>query len=366
MNDQQYMELALKLAASAKGRTSPNPLVGAVIVKNQRIVGMGAHLRAGKEHAEIHALNMAGRDAEGGTMYVTLEPCNHYGKTPPCTEAVIGSGIRRVYIAAVDPNPQISGKGVKALEDAGIEVQVGLLQAAATRLNEVYNKYVRTKIPFVILKTAMTLDGKIASSVGDSQWITNELSRRHVHQMRNQVDGIMVGIGTVIADNPLLTTRLPEGGRNPVRIIIDSRLSIMETANVLNVQEAPMIIICTHDRDVEKEQSLKEMGVQVFVSKSTDGRVDMKDCLRWLGEIGITSVMVEGGSDLQGSFLVDNLFDKIVTFIAPKILGGAKAVPAFGGTGYQYVAQAAELIDLNIELLEGDICVTGYPKERAK
>lgn len=361
MTDIDYMKMALQLAASAKGRTSPNPLVGAVVVKNQRIIGLGAHLRAGKEHAEVHALNMAGRDAEGSTMYVTLEPCNHYGKTPPCTEKMITEGVKKVYIATMDPNPKVMGEGIKALRAAGVEVEVGLLEEEANRLNEVYNKYIISKQPFIILKTAMTLDGKIATKNGDSQWITNEQSRLKVHQIRNEVDAILVGINTVISDDSLLTTRLPQGGRNPIRIIIDSRLSIPETAKVLDVKVAPTIIICTEDRDRAKEKRIESMGVKVFVHQSKNGHVDLKKCMEQLGELGITSILVEGGSEIHGSFLSEGIYDKFIFFIAPKIIGGKLAITTFGGSGFDYMNQAIELTDMSLEQFDRDLCITGYP-----
>ena len=355
------MRLALQLAQSVKGRTSPNPLVGAVVVREQRIIGIGAHLRAGTHHAEVHALNMAGNDAEGSTMYVTLEPCNHHGRTPACTERIIKEGIKKVYVAALDPNPLVAGKGIKALEAAGIEVSVGLLQSEANKLNEVFNKYISTKMPYVILKAAMTLDGKLATKIGDSKWITNEASRLKVHQIRNETDGIMVGVQTVINDDPILTTRLPEGGHNPIRIIIDSHLSIPETAKVLDVKDAPTIIVCTEDRDIEKQKILESMNVKVIVSNSKDGFVDISDCLTKLGELQITSILVEGGSKLHGSFLIEKLFDKVIIFIAPKLIGGSNAIHAFGGTGLEYMSEAVKLDDIMIEQFDGDICITGYP-----
>jgi len=361
LTDIEYMRLALQLAESVKGRTSPNPLVGAVVVREQRIVGMGAHLRAGNHHAEVNALNMAGIDAKGSTMYVTLEPCNHQGRTPACTERIIKEGIRKVYVAALDPNPLVAGKGIKKLEDAGIEVSVGLLQSEANKLNEVFNKYILTKMPYVILKAAMTLDGKLATRIGDSKWITNEASRLKVHQIRNETDAIMIGVQTVINDDPMLTTRLPEGGHNPIRIIIDSHLSIPETAKILNTKDAQTIIVCTQDRNVEKQKWLEKLEVKVIVSKSKDGYVDISDCLAKIGELQITSVLVEGGSKLHGSFLLEKQFDKVIVFIAPKLIGGTNAIHAFGGKGLEYMSEAVNLDNILIEQFDGDICITGYP-----
>ncbi|OEF98490.1 bifunctional diaminohydroxyphosphoribosylaminopyrimidine deaminase/5-amino-6-(5-phosphoribosylamino)uracil reductase RibD [Desulfuribacillus alkaliarsenatis] len=362
----EYMELAIKLAASAIGRTSPNPLVGAVVVKNQRIIGMGAHLCAGKEHAEVNALNMAGIEAKGATMYVTLEPCNHYGKTPPCTERIIKEGISKVYVASLDPNPLVAGEGIKRLEAAGIEVEIGLLEHKEKQLNEVFHKFITKKEPFIILKTAMTLDGKIATRTNDSKWITNEASRNKVHQIRNQVDGIMVGVHTIIADNPILTTRLPEGGINPTRIILDSKLSIPESAQVLDMNVAPTIIACTEKRDKNKAIRLEKLGVKVIVCKEMENRIDIADCLKRLGEAGITSVLVEGGSQVHGSFLEAQKHDKFMVFIAPKIIGGESAITAFGGRGLELMSQAIQLDNIEIEQLDNDILITGYPKKQRK
>ncbi len=361
MTESNYMRMALQLAESAKGRTSPNPLVGAVVVRNQAVVGFGAHLRAGTAHAEIHALNMAGSSAEGGTMYVTLEPCNHHGRTPPCTERIIKEGIKKVYVATLDPNPLVAGSGVKALKEAGIEVDVGLLQDEAKQINEIYNKYIVTQMPFVILKTAMTLDGKTATVGGDSKWITNSASRYQVHQLRNQVDGILVGVQTICKDDPQLTTRLPEGGQSPIRIVLDSFLSIPETAQILDVEEAPTILVCTKEHNQEKRERLQQKGVQFVIVEGERGKVSIEQALYQLGKVGVTSILVEGGSQIHGSFLDAGRVDKMVVFIAPKVIGGRLSVPAIGGSGVSYMSEAVELEHVNVETFDGDICITGYP-----
>ncbi|MGZ4107522.1 MAG: bifunctional diaminohydroxyphosphoribosylaminopyrimidine deaminase/5-amino-6-(5-phosphoribosylamino)uracil reductase RibD, partial [Tumebacillaceae bacterium] len=265
MNDQQYMQFALDIASQAKGRTNPNPLVGAVIVKDGRIVGFGAHLKAGEPHAEVHAFRMAGDAAEGATLYVTLEPCSHHGKTPPCADLVVRSKVKRVVVAMQDPNPLVAGRGTTRIREAGIEVEVGVLEAQAKRLNERFIYNITTTLPFVVLKTAMTLDGKIATSTNDSRWITGPQAREAVHRLRDEVDGILVGIGTVLADDPELTTRLPEGGgKNPTRVILDSKLRIEEAAKVLDTSVAPTWIVTGPDVDEQKKQRLLARGVEII------------------------------------------------------------------------------------------------------
>ena len=361
---QQYMQQALQIAAYAAGRTSPNPLVGAVIVKDGRVVGQGWHRKAGTEHAEIHALRQAGELAAGATIYVTLEPCSHYGRTGPCSKALIDAGIQRVVIAMLDPNPLVAGKGVAMLKAAGIEVETGLLQAQAERLNEVFLKWIMTKMPFVVMKTAMTLDGKIATAAGNSKWISNEVSRRRVHELRDVYDGILVGIGTVLADDPALTTRLAsQSGKNPLRIVVDSRARTPLTAKVVTDGQAETLIAVTAAAEAAKVEALRQAGVEVLVVN--DGQqVDLKQLFCRLGERGICSIFVEGGALINYSLLKAGLIDKVYSFIAPKMVGGSSAPGPVGGDGVETLDQAFLLEDVETELLAGDILVSGYINRR--
>ncbi|MGL5269562.1 MAG: bifunctional diaminohydroxyphosphoribosylaminopyrimidine deaminase/5-amino-6-(5-phosphoribosylamino)uracil reductase RibD [Selenomonadaceae bacterium] len=358
------MQQALQIAAYAAGRTSPNPLVGAVIVKDGRVVGQGWHRKAGTEHAEIHALRQAGELAAGATIYVTLEPCSHYGRTGPCSKALIDAGIQRVVIAMLDPNPLVAGKGVAMLKAAGIEVETGLLQAQAERLNEVFLKWIMTKMPFVVMKTAMTLDGKIATAAGNSKWISNEVSRRRVHELRDVYDGILVGIGTVLADDPALTTRLESpSGKNPLRIVVDSRARTPLTARVVTDGQAETLIAVTAAAEAAKVEALRQAGVEVLVVN--DGQqVDLKQLFCLLGERGVCSIFVEGGARINYSLLKAGLVDKVYSFIAPKMVGGSSAPGPVGGDGVETLDQAFLLEDVETELLAGDILVSGYINRR--
>src|SRR5512136_472792 len=306
--DERWMRRVLRLAEKGRGRTSPNPMVGAVLVKDNKVVGDGYHTKAGEAHAEIVALQRAGEGARGATLYLNLEPCAHYGKTPPCAPRVVEEGVKRVVIGMEDPNPLVRGKGMEILRGAGLDVDVGIQEKECWRLNEAFCKYILQKVPFVILKVAATLDGKIATRNGDSKWISGEASRRLVHRLRDQVDGVVVGIGTVLKDNPLLTTRI-RGGRDPYRIVLDSRLRIPEEANVIGTSPSKAIIAATELASREKIEKLEERGVRILILDSREGRVDLKACLSKLGEMGITSLLVEGGSHINGSLLDEGLFD---------------------------------------------------------
>jgi len=358
-----FMKLALKLAAGVKGQTGPNPMVGAVVVKNGEIVGIGAHLHAGGPHAEVHALQMAGAKAEGSTVYVTLEPCTHHGRTPPCCDALIHHKVHRVVIATLDPNPKIAGNGIRRLKEAGIEVLTGVCEREARKLNEVYNKYITTGLPFITLKIATTLDGKVATHTGSSRWITGEDSRREAHQLRHQHDAILVGVNTVIADDPQLTTRLPLGGRNPLRIIIDSTLRIPIEAKVVQDQKAPTWIFTTDRASPEKKQKLESLGVKVFTT-GNEHRVNIQRMLEILGENEIASVLVEGGSQINSAFLHARCIDKVVCYIAPKIVAGQEAPSSFGGKGIDEMSKAVILSDISVERVGEDIRIIGYPTWR--
>ncbi|WP_018131935.1 bifunctional diaminohydroxyphosphoribosylaminopyrimidine deaminase/5-amino-6-(5-phosphoribosylamino)uracil reductase RibD [Effusibacillus pohliae] len=359
MTDAEYMKLALELASATNGRTWPNPMVGAVVVNHGRIVGIGAHLKAGEPHAEVYALRMAGDAARGGTIYVTLEPCSHYGRTPPCAERVIESGVARVVVAMLDPNPLVAGRGVERIRQAGIEVEVGVLEAEARRLNEVWITAIHERRPFVWMKAAMTLDGKIATGTGDSKWITGEQARREVHRMRDRADAILVGIGTVLADDPQLTTRLPEGGRNPLRVVLDTRLRMPETAQILK-PEAPTLVACGPAADPAKIGRLQARGIEVLQLALADGRIDLNELLAELYKREVTLLLVEGGGEVHGSFLQAGLIDKVTMFVAPKLIGGNGQSPV-GGAGFSRMGDAIALQNTTVEMFGNDLAITGYP-----
>lgn len=357
--DEKYMRLAMQLAGNAIGRTSPNPLVGAVIVKDNRVVGCGWHRKAGTPHAEVHALNQAGELAQGADVYVTLEPCAHYGKTPPCAKALVEAKVKNVYGGLLDVNPKVAGKGFKILEDAGIHVEYGFLQDELRKQNEVFFKWIEHKKPFIILKAAMTLDGKIATATGQSKWITNETSRAYGYKLRDIYDGIMVGINTVIEDNPMLTARV-DGGKNPIRIVVDSSLKIDINANVVQDKSAKTIIATTDKADKDKILKLQAQDVDVIVvDKDENDKVDIEKLLDILGQQNICSILVEGGATLSGSFVAKKLVDKVYFFIAPKIIGGKEAKTPVAGTGILNLQEALTLKDIKIEKLEEDILIIG-------
>ncbi|HJX30500.1 MAG TPA: bifunctional diaminohydroxyphosphoribosylaminopyrimidine deaminase/5-amino-6-(5-phosphoribosylamino)uracil reductase RibD, partial [Thermodesulfobacteriota bacterium] len=338
---EEYMWLAIKLASKAQGQTSPNPLVGALIVKSGKIVGQGFHRRSGTPHAEINALKKSGDQAQGAELYLNLEPCSHFGRTPPCVDAIIQKKIMKVFMGMVDPNPLVRGKGIRRLKEAGIEVATGILEKECRKLNEVFIKYITTKRPFVILKTAASLDGRIAAETGDSQWITNEKSREYVHQLRSAVDAVLVGIGTVKKDDPQLTCRLKNRkGRDPIRIVVDSTLSISPKAKVLNPHSpAPTIIATTPKASLKKRALLEKKGARILVIPS-QGWVDLCLLMEALGKEEITSVLIEGGSEINTSALQSGIVDKVLFFYAPKIIGGKQAPLMVGGKGIARVKDA--------------------------
>ena len=357
--DEKYMRLAMQLAGNAIGRTSPNPLVGAVIVKDNRVVGCGWHRKAGTPHAEVHALNQAGELAQGADVYVTLEPCAHYGKTPPCAKALVEAKVKNVYGGLLDVNPKVAGKGFKILEDAGIHVEYGFLQDELRKQNEVFFKWIEHKKPFVVLKAAMTLDGKIATATGQSKWITNETSRAYGYKLRDIYDGIMVGINTVIEDNPMLTSRV-DGGKNPIRIVVDSSLKIDINANVVQDKSAKTIVATTDKANKDKILKLQAQDVDVIVvDKDENDKVDIEKLLDILGQQNICSILVEGGATLSGSFVAKKLVDKVYFFIAPKIIGGKEAKTPVAGTGILNLQEALALKDIQIEKLEEDVLIIG-------
>lgn len=353
MTDKEYMQLALSLAQSVKGQTSPNPPVGSVVVKDGRIIGMGAHLKAGEAHAEVQAIKMAGGQVEGATIYVTLEPCSHYGKTPPCSNLLIDSKVSRVVVATTDPNPLVAGKGIERIRNAGIEVEVGVLQQEANELYEMFFYYISTNKPFVTLKSALTLDGKTATHTGSSMWITGEIAREDVHKYRHSHDAILVGVNTVIKDNPSLTTRLPGGGINPIRIVLDNRLRTPIEAKIVNDRESETWIVVSAEVTEEQMKPFVNKGV-TFV-QLPGNKIDIPVLLERLGELSITSILVEGGSEVNGSFLEHKAFNQVVTYIAPKLIGGKLAPGFIGGLGISDMVDAAQLQFKSIEQLGEDI-----------
>jgi diaminohydroxyphosphoribosylaminopyrimidine deaminase/5-amino-6-(5-phosphoribosylamino)uracil reductase len=356
------MALALKLAAKGSGFTSPNPMVGAVVVKDGHIVGQGYHHRYGEAHAEVEALWQAGPQAHGATLYVTLEPCNHHGKTPPCTEAVLAAGIYRVVIANSDPNPRVTGGGAAFLRDKGLIVDSGLLADAGLKLNEAFFKAATTGLPFVFAKAAASLDGKIATRTSDSHWITGEKARTWVHRLRHQTDAILVGVGTVVADDPQLTTRFINGnGRDPVRIVLDSTLRLPLDCKVLTLKStAPTWIVCTNAAPADKMAAVQSLGAEIIVTPSRDNRVDLPALLTILGERRINSLLVEGGAEVHGAFFAAGLVDKFHFFLAPKFIGGRQAPGILGGEGIAYLRDAPQATEVSIHRLGPDILISGY------
>jgi diaminohydroxyphosphoribosylaminopyrimidine deaminase/5-amino-6-(5-phosphoribosylamino)uracil reductase len=350
------MKLALRLARRGIGKTSPNPMVGAVIVKDGLIIGWGYHRRYGGPHAEIVALQDATEEVIGATLYVTLEPCRHYGKTPPCVDAVIQSKIGRVVIGTLDPNPQVNGKSVSRLTQQGIETRVGVLEEACRKLNEAHFKYMSTEVPMVTLKFAQSVDGRIATATGDSQWISSEAFRRFAHRLRATHDAVMVGIDTVLADNPRLTVRLVKG-RNPARVVLDSGLRMPFDAELIETRDlAPVIIAATQRADREKVARLTDCGVEVLILPEDErGEADLKALLSALGKRTISSVLVEGGAKVITSLLRQDLADKLVVAIAPKLLG--KGIEAVGELDIRKMSQAIQLTYRKVYRLGEDLVV---------
>lgn len=360
INDEFYMGLALDMAERALGQTGINPVVGAVVVKDGAVIGIGTHLRRGTAHAEVHALNMAGAEAENSTVYVSLEPCSHYGMTPPCSQRLIQEKVKRVVVACEDPNPSVAGRGIEMLRESGIEVEVGLLRERAVKLNRQFNKYITTRLPYITLKTASTLDGKIASKSGDSKWISNDAAREMVHTLRHQHQAILVGVGTVIADDPQLTTRLSVPGLSPTRIIVDSALRIFENSQVLTDGKAPTILLTTSRAAQDRIDGLREQGIEIMICG--DGpEVDLELAMRLLGEREIASILVEGGGRINGSMLQHHLVDELMVFIAPKLIGGLESPGSFVFDGYERMRDSIVLKDMEVELIGDNICVKGKP-----
>ncbi|WP_017756282.1 bifunctional diaminohydroxyphosphoribosylaminopyrimidine deaminase/5-amino-6-(5-phosphoribosylamino)uracil reductase RibD [Calidifontibacillus oryziterrae] len=359
MTDENYMQLAIQLAFNTIGQTSPNPVVGAVVVKDNQIVGLGTHLRAGEAHAEVHAINMAGEKAKNSCIYVTLEPCSHFGRTPPCADLLIKSGVKRVVIASTDPNPQVAGKGIERLKKAGIEVDVGVLKEEADKLNEVFFHYISTGFPYVTLKSATSLDGKIATVTGESKWITGESARLDVHKYRHQHDAILVGVNTVLKDDPELTTRLPLGGKNPIRIILDTNLRIPPSAKVIMDQCTHTWVVVGQNVPNDKVEMLKARNIDII--KAPTNNIEIPYILKMLAERGITSLFVEGGSKINWSFIKAGAVNQMITYIAPKIIGGTTAPTAIGGSGFEKMNEVLQFKIQSISQIGEDIKIVSIP-----
>lgn len=347
----QYMQKAIELAQKGEGFVNPNPLVGAVIVKDGKIIGEGYHMKYGGPHAEVNAFNNASEDVEGATMFVTLEPCAHYGKTPPCALKIIEKKIKKVIVAKTDPNPLVNMKGIQMLKDAGIEVEYGFMSDEVELQNEIFLKYIQTKKPFVSIKYAMTLDGKIATRTLDSKWITNESSRAYVHTLRNKHMAIMVGINTVLEDDAKLNTRLDGPHRDPIRIIIDPELKLPKTAYVVKTAKLQPTWVVSKRYD----QSLVDLGVRIIQMNT----INLNQLMVQLGEEKIDSVFIEGGSYTHGLALESGIVDKVYAFVAPKLIGGKEALTPVGGLGVALMSQAYQLINIRYQAFGEDLLISG-------
>ncbi len=356
------MKMALDLAVKGIGYTSPNPMVGAVVVKDGRLVGSGYHEMVGGPHAEVNAIDAAGEHAKGATLYVTLEPCNHTGRTPPCTEKILQAGIKRVVVAMHDPNTEVVGGGAKFLEQQGIRITTGVCQQQARKLNEAFIKFIHTRRPFVIVKCASTLDGRIAARGGDAKWVTGDKARQFVHRLRHEVDGILIGINTVRKDDPSLTTRLPDNdGKDPVRIILDTHLTISPQAKVFRqTSDAETIVVAGKDLEPDKIATLEKVGGRVLSTDLKDGLIDMNGLMDKLGANGLTSILIEGGSRVLSSAFNSGIVDKIYFFYAPKILGGDDGIPICSGPGPDLISESIQVKAINVRRFGDDVMIEGY------
>lgn len=358
MSDESYIQLAIEIAKKGKGYVSPNPLVGCVIVKDNRIISAGYHEKFGGAHAEINAINKSKEDLEGSSLYINLEPCSHYGKTPPCVDKIIEKKIKKVVVGTNDLNPLVSGKGIRKLKSAGIDVKVGVLENECIELNKFFFKYITKKIPYVTLKAAQTLDGKIADNAGDSKWISSLESRKYVHSLRSTYDAVLVGTGTVKKDNPELTVRLSEG-RNPKRIIIDTDLKLSRKLKLFSYNKDANLIILTSKKNLNKKrkiQNLLSQNVKVlFIKEDNNGKLNLKSVLKELGKNEIASLLVEGGSELFTSFVKKLLFDNIYLFVSPKLMG--KGIPLIGNIGKKNIRSALKLEIKSFEKTGDDLLI---------
>ena len=360
--DKKYMALALELAEKGRGKVEPNPMVGAVLVKNGEIVGKGYHQVFGGAHAEVYAIHEGGTNCKGATLYVSMEPCAHYGKTAPCVDAIIKAGIRKVVAAVVDPNPITSGKGIQQLKEAGIEVVVGVMEMQAKRLNLPFFKLMQKGLPYVTVKWAMSIDGKIATHTGESRWITSDESRKYAHKIRGQMDGILVGINTIVRDDPLLTCRI-EGGRNPKRIVVDCSALLPVNSRLLStMNEGEVIVAVSKNAQRNRVEKLEQLGCTIVQTKDMNGRVDLKELFQRLGEMKLTNILVEGGSRVITSVIEGRLADRVMVFLAPIIIGGEGAKSPVLGTGINKISEAAEIDEIEIKRFSNDIVIEGTLK----
>lgn len=356
LSDEPYMRQALALAEKGRGTTSPNPMVGAIVVKDGGVVGSGFHERAGGPHAEVVALDAAGDATKGATLYVTLEPCSHYGRTPPCADLIVDRSVARVVYAMADPNPVVAGRGAEKLRGAGIETTSDVLREEACRLNEAYIKHITTGTPFVTLKLAQTLDGKIATCTGDSKWITGIESRRRVHRLRAEVDAVLVGINTALTDDPMLTVRLVEG-RDPLRMVLDSSLRLPPTARMLSAGRT--VVVALEDSDPARARALQDRGAEIWAVSGPNGRPDLVALMREAGRREITSVLIEGGAEVAGSALRAGIVDRLMVFLAPKIIGAGRS--AVADLGVSQISEALRVRDVEIERVGEDLLYIGRP-----
>ncbi|GAA0225535.1 bifunctional diaminohydroxyphosphoribosylaminopyrimidine deaminase/5-amino-6-(5-phosphoribosylamino)uracil reductase RibD [Metaclostridioides mangenotii] len=356
VEDLFYMKKALELAKKGAGKVSPNPMVGAVIVKDSEIIGSGYHKEYGGLHAEVNAISSCSNDLYGSTIYVTLEPCCHYGNTPPCTDAIIKSGIKRVVVGSVDNNPLVNGQGIEKLQKHGIKVELGVLREKCDELNEVFFYSNRVHKPFVVMKYGMTVDGKIATVTGESKWITTEKSRENVHKTRNDLSAIMVGIGTVLKDNPLLTCRTLDG-KNPIRIICDSQLKLPISSDIVKTAKDIKTVVATTSEDQNKRQILENLGVEIVTVPKLNERLDLNDLMKKLWDLKIDSILLEGGSTLNYSALESGLVDRLHVYIAPKIFGGSRSISAIGGEGVSDIENAFKLKYRKTTMFDEDILI---------
>ena len=365
VNHERFMRLALKLAQKAQGETNPNPLVGAVVVKNGKVIACGYHRKAGLAHAEVMALDRAGKAGRGGSLYVTLEPCCHYGRTAPCVDKILACGIKEVILAMRDPNPLNNGRGSQFLRRHGIKVLSGILEDEAKKINEVFIKYITQRLPFVTVKIAQSLDGKIATFSGDSRWISSKNARQYTHRLRSQVDAVLIGINTALKDDPLLTCRL-NGHRykkQPKKIIVDSKLRLsLKSKMFSHCSPGQIIVATTRFASPQKACRLQDAGAQIIVAKDNQGKVDLRDLGRKLAKQEIAHVLIEGGGEIVASALQSKLVDKIIVVIAPKIIGGRNAPTSVEGEGIKQLTQAIALEDVRFQRLGSEIMVEGRPR----
>jgi diaminohydroxyphosphoribosylaminopyrimidine deaminase/5-amino-6-(5-phosphoribosylamino)uracil reductase len=363
--DEKYMRMALALARRGRGKTSPNPMVGAVVVRGNAVVGKGYHHRAGEPHAEVLALRQAGKKAKGATLYLNLEPCDHFGKTPPCTQAILGAGLKRVVAGMKDPNPRVSGRGIRRLRRAGVRVEVGLLEGECRELNAAFCKFIRTRKPFVILKAAVSLDGKVATRSGDSRWVSGQESRSYVHRLRSAVDGVMAGIGTVLRDDPLLNVRQPgkRAVRQPLRVIVDSTLRLPLRSRIAQTaSQFRTLVATTRAAAPAQVRRLQRANVEVLIVKNRrNGKVSLGALMEELGRRGILSVLLEGGPTLSASALQEKIVDRILLFVAPKIIGGTESLGAIGGRGVLRMREALKVEILRVRRTGPDLMIEGKP-----